>query len=34
MNVGTLEGKDIDASKVAEILKVELLKQTAQLKGF
>ena len=34
MNVGTLEGKDIDASKVAEVLKVELLKQTAQLKGF
>ena len=34
MNVGTLEGKDIDASRVAEILKAELLKQTAQLKGF
>jgi hypothetical protein len=34
MSVGTLEGKDIDASRVAEILKAELLKQTAQLKGF
>jgi hypothetical protein len=34
MNVGTLEGKDIDPARVAEILKVELLKQTAQIKGF